>query len=305
MTERTSVSQIHALIERVQEMRGVTPVVSVPPGADIDAALLTLADEVRQLGTHQERALAATAVATTRGLADLENLSQASHLSTLGVLTSGLAHEIGTPLGIVMARAQMIIGDEVDLDEARRDAVEIVAQVKRIARMCSEVLDFARLRPVGKARIDLVSVTRQLVNLMQLDARKRNAKLMFDDDPPPAWVMADASKITQVLSNLILNAAQSMPRGGSVLISVDGHCADPQAKKGVSYACVHVKDEGTGIAPEILPRIFDTFFTTKSEGTGIGLAVSRRIAREHDGYIAVDTVEGRGTTFTLGLPSLE
>ena len=302
MTEENSIHAIRALSLRVRAMRG-----EASPAAEVegvDGALVTLAEELGLLDQHHQRALVAVAAETTIGIADLENLHQASHLSTLGVLTAGLAHEIGTPLGIVLARAQMIIGDEVELDEARRDAIEIVAQVKRITRMCSEVLEYARLRPAGKARIDLVLLTRQLVNLMQLDARKRNAKLTFDDDPPPAWVMADASKVTQVLSNLILNAAQSMPRGGAVLISVDNNSTgNIGAVAGVAYVCVHVKDEGTGIGAEILPRIFDTFFTTKNEGSGIGLSVSRRIAREHDGYISVETVEGKGSTFTLGLPA--
>jgi signal transduction histidine kinase len=112
----------------------------------------------------------------------------------------------------------------------------------------------------------------------------------------------------QILTNLTINATQAMPNGGTVTLGVESKHVRPPAEEQLpdgDYVCIHVQDTGTGIRAGDLGRIFETFFTTKkTEGTGIGLAVSSRIAREHDGWIGVVTQEGRGSTFTVYLPPI-
>ncbi len=244
-----------------------------------------------------------------RRMADLEELKHANRLVTVGTLTAGMAHELGTPLGVVLARAQMIAADDVDLDEARKDAQVIVEQVRRMTQMCREVLDYARPKAPTQAPIDVVLVARQTIDLLLPDARKRGARLAMSQDLRPCLARGDASKIMQILTNLIINAAQAMPRGGTVTVSVEQKRVTPPVAEGLSecsYACIHVKDEGTGIRASDLAHVFETFFTTKKagEGTGLGLAVSYRLAREHAGWIGVVTAEGEGSTFTLYLPTL-
>ena len=238
-----------------------------------------------------------------------EELHNANRLVTVGTLTAGIAHELGTPLGVVLARAQMIIADENDIDEARNDAEEIIRQVQRMTQMCREVLDFARLKPPTRDPVDVVQVVRQMIMLLVPEARKRTVRVVLAADPPHMTVLGDPSKLMQIITNLTINATQAMPNGGIVTISVEQTRLQPPAIERLpdaEYVSIHVADTGTGIRAEHLNRIFDPFFTTKkSEGTGIGLAVSSRIAREHGGWIGVTTRVDRGSTFTVYLPALD
>ncbi|MCX5745834.1 MAG: ATP-binding protein [Proteobacteria bacterium] len=236
-----------------------------------------------------------------RRLVELEELQHANRMVTVGTLTAGMAHELGTPLGVVLARAQMILTDDVDLAEARADATEIIRQVTRMTEMCREVLDFARPTPATRKPVDVVEVLRQMIRLVVPEARKRGATLTLMNDPLPAHVLADPSKLMQIFTNLTINGAQAMPNGGIVRLEVDR-----TTHEGAAYVCVHVRDTGSGIRTVDLPHIFETFFTTKQagQGTGLGLAVSERIAREHGGWIGVDSEEGNGCTFTVYLPAL-
>ena len=244
-----------------------------------------------------------------RRLADLEELHNANRLVTAGTLTVGMAHEFGTPLGVILARAQMIVADEDDIAEARQDAEVIIQQVKRMTAMCREVLDYARPRPPARIPVDVVELARQVIVLLLPDARKRNAKLVLAGDPSPCLVLGDASKLVQIFTNLIINAAQAMPKGGHVTLRVERKRVPALVVEGMpeaDYICFQVEDAGTGIRDADLPHIFETFFTTKKEGagTGLGLAVSYRIAREHDGWIGVATQPEQGSTFTVYLPPL-
>lgn len=302
---------LREVTERISAMGGGAlgaPAV-MEPDASPASALELLTRELDLLEARYQQRTAQVALETKRQLANLDALHNANRLVTVGTLTMGMAHELGTPLGIVLARAQMIIADETDLAEARKDAEEIVRQVKRMTQMCREVLDYARPKTPAKLPLDVVVVARQMIALLQLDARKRRAKLLLADDPPATMVLGDASKLMQVITNLIINAAQAMPNGGTVTLSVETKRVLPPAVEGLAEAvwvCIHVNDIGTGIRSADLSHIFETFFTTKreGEGTGLGLAVSYRIVREHDGWIGVDTAEGKGSTFTIYLPPL-
>jgi signal transduction histidine kinase len=272
-----------------------------PPGA-----LTQLAQDLEALAaSYEDERNRALALANQR-LADLEELHVANRLVTVGTLTAGMAHELGTPLGVVLARAQMIVADEVELGEARQDAEEIITQVKRMTQMCREVLDFARPKPPTRDSVDVVQILRQMIALLTPEARKRTAKLVIAPDPAPSRVLADPSKLMQVFTNLTINATQAMPNGGTVTVSVErAHVKPPiEGPPEGEYICVQVRDTGTGIRSADLAHIFETFFTTKKagEGTGLGLAISYRIAREHQGWIGVVTEEGHGSTFTVYLP---
>jgi two-component system NtrC family sensor kinase len=274
----------------------------VPPGSQLEQLVREL--ELLDASNAEERAQ--VAVDANRRVADLEELHHANRLVTVGTLTAGMAHELGTPLGVVLARAQMIVSDEIDIAEARKDAKEIIHQVKRMTQMCREVLDFACPKPPTRDPLDVVQVVRQTIALLGPEARKRTAKLVLAGEPPPALVFGDSSKLMQIFTNLTINATQAMPSGGTVTIGVETKRVRPPVVERLpdgDYICIHVQDTGTGIRNGDLGHIFDTFFTTKkTEGTGIGLAVSARIAREHDGWIDVVTQAGRGSTFTVYLP---
>ncbi|HEX3759148.1 MAG TPA: HAMP domain-containing sensor histidine kinase [Kofleriaceae bacterium] len=284
------------------QIRAMDP--GVPPGSQLEQLVREL--ELIDANSAEERAQSANAA--KRQLADLEELHNVNRMVTVGTLSASMAHELGTPLGVVLARAQMIVSDGNDLAEARKDAEEIIHQVKRMTQMCREVLDFARPKPPTRDRVDMVQVVRQMIVLLLPEAHKRTARLVLAGEPPPMLVLGDPSKLMQILTNLTINATQAMPDGGTVTLTLEQKRVEPPAVERLpdaDYICIHVRDTGTGIRNSDLSHIFETFFTTKkSEGTGIGLAVSSRIAREHGGWIGVLTQEGHGSTFTVHLPPL-
>lgn len=245
-------------------------------------------------------------IETTRRLANIEELQNANRLATIGKLTATMAHELGTPLAVITVRAQMIAAGEVPADEVAAEAKVILHQTQRMTRMVSEVLDLARPRAAVMATIDLAALGRQTESMLAPMARKRNVKLRFVEHDTPVLVLGDASRILQILTNLVINAAQSMTKPGAVTFCVHQRRACPPGGIDAEYIAVDVTDTGEGIPVNILPRIFDTFFTTKKEGdgTGLGLAVSKRIAIEHGGWIGVISEEGKGSRFTLYLPPL-
>lgn len=293
------------MAERVRAMGGGV----TQPEDPTEDELAQLEGELRLLQARYEEEQHQVFLDAKRQMADLEEIHNANRLVTVGTLTVGMAHEFGTPLGVVLARAQMIVTDEDDIAEARADAEEIIHQVNRMTQMCREVLDYARPKAPAKVPVDLVRIARQMIFLLLPDARTRNAMVVLLDDPPPSLVLGDASKLMQVFTNLIINAAQAMmPKGGKVELRIEKRRMQPPAVHGLpeaDYYCVAVQDTGTGIRGADLPHVFDTFFTTKKEGSGLGLAVSYRIAREHDGWIGVETEEGKGTCFTVYLPPIQ
>jgi two-component system, NtrC family, sensor kinase len=281
-------------------LRAMDP--DAPPGQ----ALAELAHELEAVDATYVDERAQVTADNDRRLADLEEFQHVNRLVTVGTLTAGMAHELGTPLGVVLARARMIISDENDLAEARNDAEVIVDQVTRMTQMCREVLDFARPKPPTRDLVDVAQVLREAITLLVPEARKRTVKLVLAGAPPPALVLGDPSKLIQVFTNLMINAVQAMSEGGTVTLRVQLRQVEPPVVERLadaSYICIHVEDTGTGIRNGDLAHIFETFFTTKkAEGSGLGLAVSYRIVREHDGWIGVITEEGRGSTFTVYLP---
>lgn len=299
MTDDPRRGSIRGVCDR---LRSMDP--DAPPGGQLEQ----LARELERIDASNREDRAQVVIDAKRRLADLGELHNANRMATVGTLTAGMAHELGTPLGVVLARAQMIVSDENDIAEARKDAEEIIHQVKRMTQMCREVLDFARPKPPTRDPVDVVQVVRQMIGLLAPEARKRTAKLVLVGEPPPALVRGDASKLMQIFTNLAINAAQAMPDGGTVTLGVERKPVRPPEAERLpdgDYICITVQDTGTGIGDADLGRIFETFFTTKrAEGTGLGLAVSSRIAREHGGWIGVTTRPGRGSTFTVHLPPI-
>ncbi|HEY2510462.1 MAG TPA: HAMP domain-containing sensor histidine kinase, partial [Polyangiaceae bacterium] len=236
----------------------------------------------------------------------LEQLRHADRLMTVGKLASGVAHEIGTPLNVVQARAVMIADGSATPGEASEYAKVIVRATERIARIIRQLLAFARRGTPQKTRCDLVTVAKHTTELLESIAAKRKVALRIVDGAVPCSVEADGGQIEQVLTNLVMNAIQAS-EGKSVEVRLDAVRTTPPADVGgdaAEYARVRVKDEGCGISADHLPHVFEPFFTTKDvgEGTGLGLSISYGIVREHGGWIAAASEPGRGAEFTFFLP---
>jgi signal transduction histidine kinase len=238
----------------------------------------------------------------------LDQLRHADRLATVGKLASGVAHELGTPLNVVGARAKMIVDGEAAGDEVGEYARVIVSATERMTKIIRQLLQFARRSRVEKTRRDLRELARETLDLLQPLADKKRVLLHLVPSDADGVVSVDGGQIQQVITNLTMNAIQAMPEGGPVELRLTRERARPTTEMGgaeVECVCLRVRDAGGGISPEHLQHVFEPFFTTKDvgEGTGLGLAVSYGIIREHGGWITVKSEPGHGTSFSVFLPA--
>lgn len=236
-----------------------------------------------------------------RHLESLESeLRQARRMAALGELVSTTTHEFNNVLMTILNYAKMGLRDK---DEQARDKYlsKILAAAVRAEKITNGVLGLARNRGHEKAPTDLAKLIESSLVLLEREMQKYRILVETEFEPaPPAMVCGN--EIQQVLLNLLTNARQAMPRGGRILIRI-AHDAT------ANTVDLTVRDSGAGIPPDVLPRIFDRYFSTKSGpdasgkgGTGVGLAMCREIIETHQGKIRVESTVGVGTAFTLKLP---
>jgi signal transduction histidine kinase len=270
--------------------------------------VLSQRDELGELATEINLMCDRLAEERSGREAATDQLRHADRLTTVGKLASGLAHELGTPLNVVSGRARLIVDREVEGDEAVDSARIVVEQAERMTSLIRQLLDFARPRALEKAPVNVTTLAGRVCELVATIARKGNVTLI---PPPPAGdearVDADDGQLTQVLTNLVVNAIQAMPSGGDVVVSARPVTLTPPSYVGGglrAWMSIEVKDGGTGMDAATQQRIFEPFFTTKQvgDGTGLGLSVSWGIIREHGGWIAVQSAPGAGSAFTVYLP---
>jgi signal transduction histidine kinase len=244
---------------------------------------------------------------TEARISAIEQLRHTERLATLGRLSSGVAHELGTPLNVVAGRAKLIETGQLEGEEIRESTQIIREQVERMVTIIRQLLDYARRRKVKKAPANLESLLSQTVEMLNPMARKKRVTLELVKSDTIPVVSIDKSQMQQVLINLIMNGIQAMPDGGRLEVEI--HLEHNQQKLLANnpekkFLAIHIKDEGQGIAEENLNRIFDPFFTTKEvgSGTGLGLSIVYGIVQEHNGWIDVESKLGKGTCFTVYLP---
>ncbi|MFZ5443195.1 MAG: sensor histidine kinase [Myxococcota bacterium] len=221
-----------------------------------------------------------------------EALRQSEKLELLGRLAGGVVHDINNLLAVLSGALDALAhGTE---DERRTALADGTAAIGRAVEITRQLLTFSRKRPVERTALDLnvlVGETAQVVRRLL----GKDVELVLATSPVPALLLGERALLEQVLMNLLINARDAMPAGGRITVrtAVDD-----------AHTRLEVEDTGTGIPPEVLPRILEPFFTTKPEGqgTGIGLATVDRVVAQHHGTLHVDTAVGRGTTFRLTFP---
>ena len=220
-------------------------------------------------------------------------LAQQGKMASLGVLSSGVAHEINNPLGVILGYAAYLEGKMSEDDPGYKYIHEIKRESKRCKKIVQDLLNYARTPKPTLEKVDLNALLEQIVDFAANHTDMHDVRVVreFDPDLPP--VMLDGDQMRQVAINLILNAGSAMGRGG--LLTVSTASED-------SHAIIRFRDNGSGISPENLEKIFEPFFTTKEKGTGLGLAITRQIVEQHHGRISIESVPGEGTTVTVRLP---
>jgi two-component system NtrC family sensor kinase len=227
-----------------------------------------------------------------------EQLQQREKLSSIGLLAAGVAHEINTPLTGVSSYTQMLLGMLAETDPKHALLQKIRRQTDRATGIVNNLLNFSRTGGVTDfAEVDLHRVLDDTLQLLEPQLRQSQIELVREYADEAPRVYANAGKLQQVFTNLLLNARDAIPDGGRITLRT----ASPDA----DAVSVEIADTGIGITPENVARIYDPFFTTKGvgRGTGLGLAVSYGIVQEHSGHIAVESAPGRGTTFRITLPA--
>jgi signal transduction histidine kinase len=220
-------------------------------------------------------------------------MSRAEHLATLGELATGLAHEIRNPLAGIAGVIEIIGRDLPSTSPARSVVKDVRQEIARINHIVTDLLQTARPHPPTVRKSDLNTTVEHAVMLGRQQAVAKSIEISLRKDPTLPEVEHDSDQIHQVLLNLLLNALQAIDVNGRIAVTV---------KTQGTNAIVEVSDNGRGIAPNHLPNIFRPFYTTKGDGTGLGLSLARRIVEDHQGRIDVTSAVGRGTTFAVVLP---
>ena len=266
-----------------------------PPGDE----LRLLTEEFWSLDDQLVKARAALLERHRRELELERRLQHAERLATIGTLASGLAHEIGTPMGVIRARAEYLLQFKPPAAKSQEGLEIIVGQSDRISRIVRMLLDYARPRESVRVACDVRSIIEHALGLVETEATRRNVSVVKTLGDKPLMVDCDGDQLQQVFVNLAMNALDAMElNGGTFRVTAESENSDRSSRLRITF-----EDTGTGVLPQHKGSVFDPFFTTKEpgKGTGMGLAVSQSIMRDHNGAISFDS-GASGTRFYVTMP---
>lgn len=232
-------------------------------------------------------------------------LLQADKLATIGQLAASLAHEIGSPLQVLIGRARSILERDYDRQRINHHTEVIIAQGERIVGIVEQLLGYARQRQPENTETDLGKLVRSVVDFLDIEAQKAQVTMTVSIDFNLPLIVCNPSNIQQMTLNLLRNALASTSSGGQIAVRVGtATYNDAEADSEMPSIFLEISDTGYGIPEENLPHIFEPFFTTRADdkGTGLGLAVVKRVVDSHGGRIKVTSVVDAGTTFRIDLP---
>lgn len=244
-------------------------------------------------------------------LRTLEQLRHTERLSSFGVLSAEIAHELGTPLNVVDGRSKMIINENLPPEEIQSCATIIKNQVERMTIIIRQLLDFTRRPKRQSSSEDVSFLVKQIFQLLYpMASKQRISFLLKKEENTEVLLSGDFSQLQQVLVNLLMNAIQAMPDGGKIEVSLSNTMLPTSSREGENrqqYMKIQIQDEGEGISEENLQHIFTPFFTTKTigTGTGLGLSIAHGIVEEHGGWIDIENGVQPGACFSLYLPMTE
>ena len=240
-------------------------------------------------------------VAVIRDVTEINDLNEevARHkrLAALGKLSAGIAHEIRNPLSSIRGLAQFVYNSFSKTDERKEDLNTIIQEVDRLNKLVVQVLDFAKLKKPSLTPFSLNDLIRKIAELFKLEIKDKQVKFSLELSPDISQIQADEDQVKQILMNVIINAIQAIPKKGEIKIKTE-----KALLKGESAVKLIIKDSGVGITEKDFNQIFDPFFSTKEQGSGLGLSIVYKLIEAHQGEIKVESKEGKGTKFIIFLP---
>jgi signal transduction histidine kinase len=224
-----------------------------------------------------------------------QQLLRAEQMMAIGQVAAGVAHELRNPLTSIKGLIQVNLRENEANGLPTDDLAVIEHEIRRMERTLQTFLDFARPPQPDRRPQELPAIVQRVLALVGGRARKQQVSLRFLQSPPPVKADVDSDQIQQLLLNLVLNALDAMPQGGSIEVDLrpprDG------------FLEIYVRDNGPGIAGNILPKVFETFVSSKETGVGLGLPLSKRIAEDHGGTLTAYNLPEEGACFLLRLPA--
>ena len=258
-------------------------------------------EALREGNRRLEETLAALQAKSEEVKTMTQQLWQAAKLATVGELAASIAHELNNPLATVTVRVESLLAQTAAVDDPKRRPLEIIEQeVERMGNLVANLLQFSRR---GQRQISSVDVADELVKSLELirhHLRNRRIQVVQEFIPDLPIIQADRQQLRQVFLNLLTNASDAMPEGGTLTLRT----TLDTLSSGKRALVIEFADTGVGIPAEHLPRVMEPFFTTKEEGkgTGLGLAICRRAVQEHGGTVHISSDVGKGTTIRIALP---
>jgi signal transduction histidine kinase len=226
-----------------------------------------------------------------------DEIELSRRLSAIGRLTSGVAHEVKNPINAIVVHLEVLRQKLNAVDPDTRRHLDVIgSEIKRLDRVVQMLVDFTRPVELRLVEIDLRKLVDEVINLASPEAARHNVQIERVAGTNTLAMRIDADLVKQAILNIVINGAQAMPSGGTLHVAV---------RREGEMAVVEVRDEGAGIPAEIRDKIYNLYFTTKKDGSGIGLAMSYRVVQLHQGSVEFESEEGKGTTFYLRFPIAE
>ncbi|HEY8910853.1 MAG TPA: ATP-binding protein [Desulfosporosinus sp.] len=232
-----------------------------------------------------------------------EELQNADKLESLGVLAGGIAHDVNNFLTVILGNLSLVKRCINEDPKATRYLQYMEEAVRQTGNLTGQMLTFAK---GGKPLTKAVSISKLIEedSAFALSGSNTRCELLLTEDLPSVEI--DRGQMTQVITNLLINADQAMQESGTIKIRAEKLAVSSETStlplQSGEYVALTITDEGAGISSQILPKIFDPYFSTKEDGSGLGLTICYSILKKHGGHISVQSVEGKGTSFTLYLP---
>ncbi|HID92530.1 MAG TPA: sensor histidine kinase [bacterium (Candidatus Stahlbacteria)] len=223
----------------------------------------------------------------------LKQYYEQDKLASLGKLSTAVAHEIKNPLASIKGLARIMEKDLKDNNVNKKHLGVIISEVDRLNNIVNQLTNFAKPILTKFQFINVEPIIGEVVDLLRMKSSRSNIKIIHESEPNLPPIYADGANLKQAFLNVGLNALESMPNGGNLMIKV---ATDKDS------ILVHFIDNGVGIQKQVINKIFDPFFTTKEKGTGLGLPIVKKIIDKHEGKIKVESTPGKGTDVMISLP---